>query len=142
MERLLNALWQHEIERINDHLPKATRSLEELLGTEKPELPTRGGGRHYFEREDLEFLGKEIPRELHSRVMLPIILTRRLDLGKGVFSVSGGRIEKSIVRWLLETGGRERFQLYEDEDGPHFVYRPQVGILISGRRTLFAVGFV
>lgn len=138
-ERLLDALWQHEIQRVNDHLPKATRSLEELLKMEKAELETRGGDRYRFDREDLEFLAKELPEEYHGRVMLPMILTRRLDLGKGVFSVSGGIVELSIVRWILEDPSG-RFELWRGE--PYFVYRPQVGVLLAGHRTLFAVGFV
>jgi len=133
-ERFLNALWQREIERINDHLPKVRRSLEELLKTDRPELPTRSGGLHY--------LAREIPEQYHGQVMLPIILARRLDLGKGIFTVSGSRIEQSIVRWLLEAGSQGKFEVHRGDDEPLFIYRPQVGALIAGHRTLFAVAFV
>jgi len=141
-ERFLNALWQREIERINDHLPKVRRSLEELLKTDRPELPTRSGGLHYLDREDLEYLAREIPEQYHGQVMLPIILARRLDLGKGIFTVSGSRIEQSIVRWLLEAGSQGKFEVHRGDDEPLFIYRPQVGALIAGHRTLFAVAFV
>jgi len=140
-EKFLSALWQHEIERINDHLPKVTRTLEELLRMEKPELPARGGGHYHFDREDLEFLAREVPKEYHGQIRLPIILTRRLDLGKGIFSISGGRIEQSIVRWLLEDGSERKFELHDGREEPYFVYRPQVGVLLSSLRTIFAVGF-
>jgi len=141
IDRFLKALWDHEVQKMNDHLPRERRSLEELLSMPKPSIPTRKGSDYTFDWESLRNLAELVPEEYHGRLHLPIILTRRTDLGKGTFSVSGGKLEAFLAERLLELNDKP-FSSFQEAVLPLYIYRPQVGFLISKYRGLFAIAFV
>jgi len=125
-ERAFRALLKHEVERINEHLPSEFRTLSELLSMECPSVRARDGGEIIFDRGELEYVASILPRELHDKLTLPIVLMRRIDLGPGVFSVSGGKVEAYVALKVLNEGGEvdmDRIQL------PLYIYRPQVQVL-------------
>lgn len=137
-ERLLKALLQHEVEKLNEHLPKEFKTLEELLAMEEPRVETRDGGEIIFDRGELEMIASLLPRELHRQLRLPIVLLRRIDLGPGVFSVSGGKAEAYLALKLISRGrdlGPGEVEL------PLYVYRPEVQELRRRLRTSTVVGF-
>ncbi|RLE52214.1 MAG: hypothetical protein DRJ20_00545, partial [Candidatus Methanomethylicota archaeon] len=69
---------------------------------------------------------------------LPIVLIRRVDLGRGVFQVLGDKAEAYVVLKILES---ERVQKVEDVTLPVYLYRPQVFKLRRILRTSMVIGF-
>jgi len=120
------------IEKINAHMPKERKTLAELLAEEEPFVEAVDGSKIYFKRGDLERLAERLPRELHGKIFLPIVVVRRLELGKGIYVVYGGALEKRLVADLL--GLRKA-------EGELQLYRPQVSLLLSKLKSLLTIGF-
>ena len=125
------------MEKLNDHLPKEYKTLDELLSMDSPSVKARDGGEIIFDRGELELLAQLIPKELYGQLRLPIVLLRRVDLGPGTFSLSGGKVEAYLALKLLG-------QVDVNLDGvelPIYIYRPQVQELRRKLRTLTVIGF-
>jgi len=88
-DKLLDLIWSLDIETINDHLPAERKSLKQLLIEEKPHVKTKKNKNHFIRKKDLELAAKILPKEEWENIRLPIILLRRTQLDKGLFSVSG-----------------------------------------------------
>lgn len=125
------------MEKLNDHLPKEYKTLDELLSMDSPSVKARDGGEIIFDRGELELLAQLIPKELYGQLRLPIVLLRRVDLGPGTFSLSGGKVEAYLALKLL---GQVDVNLDEVEL-PIYIYRPQVQELRRKLRTLTVIGF-
>lgn len=136
---LVRKLLLHEIERLNEHLPREYKTLSELLSMKSPSVKTREGGEILMDVEELKLVAKIVPKDLHQKLKLPIVLLRRIDLGKGVFSVSGGKVEAYLISKLLNKEGTVN---YEKIETPLYIYRPQVQLLRRMLRTLITIGFV
>jgi len=119
------------VKKLNAHMPKDRKTLAQLLAEEEPYVEAVDGSKIYFKRKDLESLAETIPRELHPRLYLPIVVVRRLELGKGVYTLYGGKVEKRLVAELL---GLQR-------EGEIHLYRPQVSELLSKLKSLLTIGF-
>jgi len=139
-DKFLRVLWKYEIERINDHLPKKTKTLSSLLEEEEPYVISRDGSNFIIDKDELNFLASFIPEELHRLVRLPIVLIRRLDLGKGVFTISGGKLESFIIHKLLKNTNAT-FSEYKDVDLPPYIYWPHVVELRRRFKTIITIGF-
>jgi uncharacterized protein (UPF0216 family) len=96
--RVFDKMIQREIDTANDHLPKETVALCDLIRAKSPHYVTRGGGVSVFRTEEIEMLSGEVPVELQCEVRLPIVVLRRTDLGPGIFTVAGGRVELFLVQ--------------------------------------------
>ncbi len=130
-ERYLTGI-ERLIKRINAHMPKNRKTLAQLLAEEEPSVEAVDGSKIYFKRRDLENLAGTVPRLMHSKLYLPIVVVRRLELGKGVYVLYGGKAEKKLVAELLG--------LQKDEGEIH-LYRPQVSELLSKLKSLLIIGF-
>lgn len=119
-------------------MPSEYRTLEELLSMESPSVKARDGGEIIFDKAELEMVARLLPKELHRQLRLPIVLLRRIDLGPGVFSVSGGRVEAYLTLKLLSRKGEVSLDKVEL---PLYVYRPEVQELRQRLRTLTVIGF-
>ncbi|WP_088334926.1 DUF61 family protein [Methanopyrus sp. KOL6] len=86
-----------EILRINRHLPRRRKTLEELLRKERPHVVNRDGTKHYFDRDELERLADVLPRYLHGRLKLPILI----ELGYSGAAVIRGKAEVRVVCEVL-----------------------------------------
>ena len=139
-DKFLRVIWKYEIERINDHLPKKTRSLSSLLEEEEPYVISRDGGNFTIDKDELNFLASFIPKELHDFIRLPIVLIRRLDLGKGVFTISGGKLERFVIHKLLKNIDAP-FSEYRNIELPLYIYWPHVAELRRRFKTIITIGF-
>lgn len=101
MSRFIERMLENDIDTANDHLPAKKESLASLLDDEKPEYLTRGGEPSRFLVEEIRMLGKEIPPEHHSSFMLPIVLLRRMDLGRGIHTAAGSKTELFLLHRML-----------------------------------------
>jgi uncharacterized protein (UPF0216 family) len=69
--------WLSKQTRIlQDIFPARRASIRELLGQPRPYVETRGGGRHYFSRRDLEEAASKLPAELLDAPIFPIVFAR------------------------------------------------------------------
>ncbi|MEM0381978.1 MAG: DUF61 family protein [Nitrososphaerota archaeon] len=57
-------------------IPVRRASVRELLSQSTPFVETRGGGRHYFSKKDLEMAASKLRPELLDAPILPIVFTR------------------------------------------------------------------
>ena len=139
-DSLLDIIWSLDIERINDHLPMHQKTLKELLGEETPQVSTRNKQPHRIEKKDLEMLSELIPESEWANIKLPIILLRRTDLEKGLFSVSGGKRELFIIFRII---GRTTKSLEEflAEDHKSFIWKPEAFTAIRKISSAIVMGY-
>lgn len=139
-DKFLRVLWKYEIERINDHLPKKTKTLSNLLEEEEPYVISRDGSNFLIDKDELNFLASFVPKEYHKLVRLPIVLIRRLDLGKGVFTIGGGKLESFLIHKLLKNTNASFFE-YKNVELPPYIYWPHVVELRRKFKTIITIGF-
>ena len=101
MNSKIDKLIEHDIDTLNDHLPRARTRLAHLLKEEDPHFMTRSGEKSVFKAEELEWLRNEVPKQFHISIRLPIVLLRRLDYGPGIHSVSGNKTELFMIHKIL-----------------------------------------
>lgn len=119
-----------EIRKINDHLPASSKSLKELLREEIPSVKTKGGDDIVLLKDELIALAKLIPEENHNNIKLPIVALRRIDLGKGVYTLIGNEATIKAFKEILNVG--------KDSE---YLYRPQVFELKRKFNSLVIIGF-
>jgi uncharacterized protein (UPF0216 family) len=128
------------VRRLNLHLPKNRKTLSQLLGETEPSVNTVEGDKICFKKQDIEEIARVVPQRYHRSLMLPILVVRRIDLGKGAFVVLGGRTEKSLVKKVLGLSEKSFDELcYEDAD--LHIYRPQVQELLAKLKSAVTIGF-
>ena len=140
LERTFDALLGRELRKLNTHLPKQRRPLKELLAEAEPTLPTVDGSTIVLRKEEMEELAKIVPREYHDVLKLPIIVLRRMELGKSVYTVSGGKVEEFTVKKMLGKTDAEYHTMYLCDE-PLFLYRPDVSELLRRFHSLVVIGF-
>ena len=140
LERTFDALLGREIRNLNAHLPKQRRPLSELLKITDPAIEAVDGSSILLKTSDLEALAKLIPSEYHDRLKLPIIILRRIELGKSIYTVSGEKIEEYSVQKLLGKAQGDYYKMQNDRE-PVFLYRPEVSELLRMFHSLFVIAF-
>lgn len=141
MKSKMDKLLEHEIDTLNDHLPRARIRLVDLLKEDDPHYTTRSGEKSVFKVEELEWLRKAVPKKLHDSIRLPIVILRRLDQGPGIHSVSGNKTELFMIHKLLG---------YDDLEWENFaawksiehIARPQVQIIRQKLPSTTSLGIV
>lgn len=105
-----------------------------------PEVEAADGSKILLKSSELEELAKIVPREYHDRLKLPIIVLRRIELGKSIYTVAGERIEEFTLKRILGMTTLDFHQMHSDRD-PGFLYRPQVAELIRRFHSLVVIAF-
>jgi uncharacterized protein (UPF0216 family) len=140
-DKFTAAVLRDEFRKLNSHLPRIRRPLEELLAEDSPEVPTVSGHSMRMKRSELELLSRSLPPEAPHRVRLPFVLLRRRDMGIGAFTVLGDPYEEYAVSVLVEAfkGTYEEFKIHRTTVTT--IYRPQVSMLLRQFHSLIVVGF-
>jgi len=125
-----------EIEKINDHLPRDSKTLKELLEMDEPKVLTKSGDELIMDKRELEMIANILPAQHHGKLRLPIIILRMIEMGEGVYMICGGDLEVQVIDKVL---GQEAVYRH---DGKAFLYKPYVAILRSRLRTTTVIGFV
>jgi Protein of unknown function DUF61 len=127
--------------KLNSHLPKERRTLEELLNDPAPRVPAASGDLIRMRKQELEELSRSLPREAGTRVKLPIVLLRRRDLGPGAFTVLGDRYEEYAMLLLAGSfeGSFEQFRGMRPD--PVVIFKPEIGLLMRRFHSLLTLGF-
>lgn len=121
-------------------MPKQRLSLSELLKKADPAIETVDGSQIVLKTDELEALAKIIPKEYQDRLKLPIIILRRIELGKSIYTVAGERTEEFTVKRILGMTDLDFHQMHTDRE-PAFLYRPQVAELLRLFHSLVVIGF-
>ena len=132
---------EREVERLNQHLPKKTKSLAEIIASNDLSLETRDGGKIVIEKHELATLSKLIPKKYWAEVKLPITLVRRIEQGRGVFTIAGGKIQQFIVAKVLGLTDLSFSELHNFST-PLYIYRPNASQLKMKLRTSTIIAFV
>lgn len=140
LDRATDAILGYELRKLNTHLPKQRLSLRELLLVEDPTVEAADGSAIVLKKSELQELANIVPAECHGSLKLPIIVLRRMELGRSVYTVSGERLEEFTVRKILGLTNQKFHQMYRDQE-PAFLYRSQVSELLGRFHSLFVIGF-
>ena len=141
MNSRIDKMLEHEIDTLNDHLPRARIRFSDLLKEEDPHFMTRSGEKSVFKAEELDWLSKEVPKNLHHSIRLPIVLLRRLDLGQGIHSVSGNKVELFMIHKVLgyDDLAWDKFAAWKPIEQ---LARPQVQIIRKKMPSTTSLGIV
>ena len=102
MSSFIDKMIEHEIDSVNDHLPKKRVPLGELLKMDEPAYETRDGKKSVFKKEELTELAADIPEKFHENITLPIVILRRMDLGTGIHTIAGTKPELFIIHRSIQ----------------------------------------
>jgi uncharacterized protein (UPF0216 family) len=111
-----------------------------LLKTTDPSVETVNGSLILLKKEELERLARIVPENYHDQIRLPIIVLRRMELGKSIYTVAGEPIEEFAVKKILGLTEAD-FPGMRMDRSPFFLYRPQVAELLRQYHSLFVIGF-
>lgn len=140
-DKLLDIIWSLDIKTINNHLPAEQKTLKQLLSEEKPQIFTKEKRIHKINKRDLETISLLLPENEWSNIKLPIVLLRRTDLDKGLFSVSGGKQELYVIfRTIGKT--EENFAQFKEKDVQLYIWKPEAFALVKKIGSLVVIGFV
>jgi len=140
LERTFDALLGREIRKLNTHLPKQRGTLKELLRDADPTLPTVDGSTIVLRKEEMQELAQIVPSEYHDSLKLPIIILRRMELGRSLYTVAGDKVEEFTVKKILGKTRAEYLTMYLD-DKQLYLYRPEVSELLRRFHSLVVIGF-
>src|SRR3989337_3805351 len=101
-DRTFDTLLTREIRKLNGHLPKQRRTLSELLKSHDPTVDTVDGSSILLRTSELEELAKIVPQWYQTRLKLPMIVLRRMEVGKEIYTIAGERIERFTSKQNLE----------------------------------------
>lgn len=140
-DRFADALLRDEMRRLNTHLPRNRRTLEELLADPSPSVESVSGHSIRMKKEQLEELSKSLPDDSAKRIRLPIIFLRRRDLGPGAYIVVGDPFEEYATRLLTRSfhGTFEEFK--QQHQTVATIYRPEISLLLRRFHSLIVIGF-
>ena len=139
-EKILDLIWSLDIEKMNDHLPTERKTLTELLKEENPKIQTKKNKLHKIRRKDLELVCKILPESEWSKVKLPIILLRRTEMTKGIYSVSGGVRELFIV-YKLSNKTEQNYSAFILEEHQPYIWKPETFTAIRKAGSIIVVGY-
>ncbi len=125
---MLSGIVENEIRRLRKLLPEKKKRLSELLEEEKPKITLSNGIEVAVSIEELKFLAEKLPKALHNKVQVPIIIMKDSDLGRGAYVVCGSIFEKMAIARILG--------LNPPIDGKMVIYTPHVMLLLTKLKTL------
>lgn len=129
-ERLSKVFWEVELKSLNDGLPKARKSLSELLNEDHPSYRNIKDEEIFLDKNELQELAKLVPQGKLPDVKLPIIVLKEGGSSKGAFQIQGSEMEVKIVNAALNRPSDERT-----------FYRPEILELSKKFPSLIVFGY-
>ncbi len=141
MPSFIERAIEREIDSINDHLPQKLIPLSEIMEQSKPGYTTKDGTFSAFKREEIDYLIEEVPIQFHQSITLPVVILRRMDLGRGVHTVAGTKPVLFLMHRIIGDVNLEWSDLARHAPSNRFA-RPQVQIIRRKLPTTTCIGFV
>lgn len=103
-------------EALNKHLPRKSRSLEEMLKEEFPTIKARDGEEYLIERDELEFIAEYVDELDRKNFSIPIIL-EMVGIGSETVVIVRNRLHADFIRkaFGFDRRGKEGLMLYTYE---------------------------
>jgi len=129
-DRLTRVLWEVELKRLNESLPKIRKSLSSLLEEAEPSYTTMNGEVVTFNKSELKDLASLAPKDRHSSIHLPILIIKEWGTKKGVYTIQGNESERALINTILRKPKDNRY-----------VYLPDIDELSKRIPSLIVFGF-
>ncbi len=129
-DRLTKILWEVELKRLNESLPKVRKPLPSLLEEIEPSYTTVMGERVSFNRAELEDIASLVPKDKHPSISLPILIVKEWGTKKGVYTIQGNESERGLINAILRKPIDNRY-----------VYLPDIIELSKRIPSLIVFGF-
>lgn len=139
IEKIFEAMIEEEVRKLSYYLPKTRKTLKILLEEDTPSVETQDGKSILMKKEEMAKLSDIVPSYLQDKIQLPIIIQRRFDLGKSIYTVMGNKLEEFTLKKALDLTDHD-FNEYEEEDTFH-IFKPYLSELIRMFHTLIVIGF-
>ena len=140
-DRFADAVLRDEMRRLNTHLPKNRRTLDELLADPSPSVESVSGHPIRMKKEQLEELSKSLPNDSAKRIRLPIIFLRRRALGPGAYIVLGDPFEEYATRLLTGAFHGTFEEFTKQHQTVATIYRPEISLPLRRFHSLIVIGF-
>ncbi|MEM0440601.1 MAG: DUF61 family protein [Candidatus Caldarchaeum sp.] len=124
------------LRKINDVLPKRTESLKKLLEMDRPYVETVGGGKHFFDKKELNDVFRILPPETADQLFLPIVFSKNLSLGEHVYVIKARGRAPEAFRILMN------LKELPQADGLYYTFKPLVAEFINRYPTLAVAGYI
>lgn len=132
---------QFEIDTINDHLPKASKSLESVLQSEDYTYICKDGSSSEMKIQELKRIASVIPKAEHKNVKVPIVILRRRDLGKGAYTIGGTLQNLFVIKRIIGLIDMEWYA-FKSSNPSFTIYRPMLQEIRKQLPTTTAIGLV
>ncbi len=120
---------KHEIDAANSHLPSRRVTLCAITRADRPQYITREGTPSSFRPDEIAFLLDSVPDALRCEIRLPIIIMRRPDLGRGLYTVTGNRTELFLIHNIVVGNVDLRWDDLPQWTPRHTFSRPEVQVV-------------
>ncbi|MBC7113865.1 MAG: DUF61 family protein [Candidatus Methanomethyliales bacterium] len=101
-DRLTKILWEVELKRLNESLPKVRKPLPSLLEENEPYYTTAIGERVAFNKAELEDIASLVPKDKQLSISLPILIVKEWGSKKGVYTIQGNESERALINTILK----------------------------------------
>lgn len=116
---------RRQLKYLISNVPRCKLRLEELLQMENPYIELISGEKHYFDKRELEELKNILPRELASRLRLPLVFKRSFESSESIYYIDGGLDEVEAVKKIVNLS-------FIPSDGSRFyTYKPVILSILS-----------
>ncbi len=109
----IEAFIRQEQAKLNAHLPRERITLAEALNASEPYVELKNGGRHYFDKKELDLLATALPKDWHSSLRLPMLIRIDRKLGSGTAKLVG--LEARVAAKVLNKNESDELILYRPE---------------------------
>ncbi len=101
MFKFLDKVVANELAHLNDHVPTEVRPIENILKSKAFVFKLTDSSSYFISESEFYDFISNIPKKLYKYVTLPFIFTRRIDLGRGAYTVGGSKYNTLAVRIVL-----------------------------------------
>jgi uncharacterized protein (UPF0216 family) len=133
-DTFLEAYLSSELRLVNSSLPRARRSLSELLTEGQPSVLCADGTHQLFKRAELRFLEGVLDEEERQQLLLPIIIELSGE-GAEALVLCPGNAELKVLNAVLG------MELNFERPGRVRLYKPQLSVLRRKLRTTTQYAF-
>lgn len=144
MSSFIDKMIEREIDSVNEHLPKKRVLLKDLLDADEPAYETKDGKMSAFKEDELLEIASDVPTQFHSEIMLPIVILRRMDLGSGIYTISGSKVELFIIHRIIQkiVGQVDLdWSGFQSWTANERLARPEVQVLRKTLQSITCIGF-
>lgn len=127
-DRILEEYFSTEFRVLNAHLPRARKSLAELLKEEHPSVLLNDGSAHFFKKKELQYLSAILTADEQELLKLPILI--EIAPGQSEIGILSGSqdIEQKVLSQILGMS-------VVDDNGNVSMYKSQLSEIRSKLKT-------